>query len=227
MRRVNGDTNATSPFDVCEACDCHGHAATCDADTGACGPCLHDTVGERCQLCAAGFYGDASSGRADACRRCRCPLEPASNNFSPTCLAAMSVDASDDVRVDHYVCDQCPLGYEGEHCQRCAAGFYGEPDRLGGSCRPCDCSGNEEADVADFCDRRTGHCLRCRGHTAGPKCDVCRPAFYGDALKGTCKRRFFFLYFFSFSLLFSRCTFTHRTPRGSQLVGRDPNLGVV
>ena len=93
----------------CVACECNGHAATCDPGARTCSPCLHNTAGDRCQLCAPGYYGDATSGRPDACQRCRCPLEVTSNHFSPTCVST---------GVDSYVCDQCPTGYEGNHCQR-------------------------------------------------------------------------------------------------------------
>ena len=94
----------------CLACQCNGHAATCDPDDlTACSPCLHNTIGSQCESCATGYYGDARSGRPDACKRCRCPLELASNNFSPTCITTGP---------DNYICDQCPPGYEGHHCQR-------------------------------------------------------------------------------------------------------------
>jgi hypothetical protein len=93
----------------CLACQCNGHAATCDVnDLTSCSPCLHNTVGLQCDTCATGYHGDARSG--GMCKRCRCPLDsPSSNNFSPTCLTTGP---------DSYVCDQCPPGYEGNHCQR-------------------------------------------------------------------------------------------------------------
>ena len=103
------------PFD-CVKCNCNGHAATCDPLAGTCGACLHNTFGSNCQQCAPGFYGDATTGTTDACTRCRCPLEPASNNFSPTCAQSNSSSSASDAYA--YVCDQCPAGYEGDQCQR-------------------------------------------------------------------------------------------------------------
>lgn len=93
----------------CLACQCNGHAATCQVDDlTACSPCLHNAVGRQCDACASGYHGDARSG--GSCKRCRCPLDtPVTNNFSPTCLTTGP---------DTYVCDQCPPGYEGHHCQR-------------------------------------------------------------------------------------------------------------
>ena len=40
----------------------------------------------------------------------------------------------------------CPEGYEGLSCESCARGYYrDEYDRRGavGTCKPCDCNGNE------------------------------------------------------------------------------------
>lgn len=45
----------------------------------------------------------------------------------------------------------CRPGYTGDSCERCAPGYHGDPLTAGGSCRPCDCSGN-----GNSCDSRTG-----------------------------------------------------------------------
>lgn len=96
----------------CLPCNCTGHAASCHLETGRCSACLHNTVGERCQLCAPGYYGHAHNPHRspeEACAPCRCPLDAASNNFSPTCVTTGP---------DSYYCDRCPTGYEGHHCDR-------------------------------------------------------------------------------------------------------------
>ena len=91
---------------------CNGHAASCDLETGECGLCLHNTVGTNCERCLPGFYGNATLGRPDDCKRCACPLESPSNNFSPNCQSrGGSSDPSE------YVCTQCPEGYTGDHCE--------------------------------------------------------------------------------------------------------------
>ena len=83
---------------------------------------------------------------------------------------------------DEYVCDACPRGYAGSHCERyvrksigkqsnslffvpaeiprCANGYYGNPLKVGDTCKPCDCSGNANPYAPNWCDHRTGECLQ-------------------------------------------------------------------
>ncbi|MEE6464431.1 hypothetical protein FKM82_006256 [Ascaphus truei] len=80
------------------------------------------------------------------------------------------------------ICD-CPPGYAGLSCQECAAGYYREnlseidvrgPRPLIASCVPCQCSNHSE-----ICDPETGKCMSCRDHTAGHRCHICAPGYYG------------------------------------------------
>uniref|UniRef100_A0A673BIA3 Laminin, alpha 1 n=1 Tax=Sphaeramia orbicularis TaxID=375764 RepID=A0A673BIA3_9TELE len=135
--------------------------------------CSHNTTGPHCGQCLPGFYGDATEGGADDCRRCPCPLTESSNSFSPTCV----LESSGQV-----LCDQCQDGYTGMNCERCASGFYGNPQVVGGACVRCECNGNVDISEAGHCDTVTGECLRCLGNTGGHHCEVCRPGYYGDAI---------------------------------------------
>ncbi|XP_052864377.1 LOW QUALITY PROTEIN: laminin subunit alpha-1-like [Anopheles cruzii] len=146
---------------------CHGHAATCDLETGACAACLHHTVGTNCERCLAGFYGNATVGRVDDCRPCACPLPVAGNNFSPHCQAKGGEHGPGE-----YVCTQCPVGYTGDHCELCDDGYYGEPTEVGGQCRPCPCHGGP-------CNPRTGECIECMGFTEGWRCERCKTGYWG------------------------------------------------
>ena len=87
-------------------CDCHGHASTCDKETGVCQNCDHETTGKYCELCAPGYYGDARRGSPSDCQPCACPH--INNNFSPTC----------DVIGGQLVCTNCSQGYTGTRCER-------------------------------------------------------------------------------------------------------------
>ncbi|XP_066906769.1 laminin subunit alpha-1 [Halyomorpha halys] len=148
---------------ICTKCNCNGHSQTCDAITGQCGTCEHNTTGVQCERCIDGFYGDPSKGTPNDCRKCHCPLVQASNNFSPTCEA-------DNLG---YICTKCPVGYTGRHCEKCDAGYFGNPEELGSKCEPCNCNNGP-------CDHLTGQCLTCHGNTEGGKCDRCKPFHYGS-----------------------------------------------
>ena len=70
---------------------------------------------------------------------------------------------------------------------RCSNGYYGNPLSEGDFCKPCDCNGNADPYQSNWCDHRTGECLKCLGNTAGWKCDQCLEGHYGNPLSGECK----------------------------------------
>ncbi|XP_026099660.1 basement membrane-specific heparan sulfate proteoglycan core protein isoform X24 [Carassius auratus] len=147
---------------TCEKCDCHGHASGCDSDTGDCLNCLHNTVGRRCENCLPGFYGNPKTGDPQACRPCPCLGHSSSHPSScyldsdgqPTC--------------------ECPAGYTGRRCERCAPGYTGNP-QLGqrctqgngnGDCYRCDQSGSEGCSSNGIC--------RCKMNVEGSTCSTCK-----------------------------------------------------
>uniref|UniRef100_A0A668THK2 Uncharacterized protein n=1 Tax=Oreochromis aureus TaxID=47969 RepID=A0A668THK2_OREAU len=156
----------------CMQCECNDHATECDIN-GVCVACTHNTTGSHCDQCLQGFYGDATEGTTDDCQLCPCPLTEPSNRFSPTCV----LDPSGQV-----LCDQCKDGYTGTNCEKCASGFYGNPQVVGGTCIRCECNGNVDISEVGHCDTVTGECLRCLGNTAGRHCELCQPGYYGDAV---------------------------------------------
>ncbi|XP_014849228.1 PREDICTED: basement membrane-specific heparan sulfate proteoglycan core protein isoform X5 [Poecilia mexicana] len=112
----------------CELCDCNGHSDSCHPETGTCTSCLHNTQGDFCEQCAPGFFGDPTAGTPEDCQRCGCPHTDPDNQFSPTCESLGNGD---------YLCTSCQPGYTGQHCERCAEGYVGNPqDR--NKCRPND-----------------------------------------------------------------------------------------
>ncbi|XP_043920288.1 laminin subunit alpha-2 isoform X4 [Protopterus annectens] len=153
----------------CVPCQCHGHSDTCDRDTSVCQNCLHNTAGDHCERCAPGYYG-IITGSPDDCQPCACPLRIASNNFSPTCITEGP---------SSYRCTACPRGYEGQHCERCAAGFYGSPTIPGRSCQECEC--DFYGALPAPCDTVTGQC-QCIPGATGPRCDGCMHRHVRDGM---------------------------------------------
>ncbi|KOB63596.1 Laminin subunit alpha-1, partial [Operophtera brumata] len=113
--------------------------------------CTRGTGGPRCNICAAGHYGepDAPGG----CQACPCPSRAA--NFADACAMTSS---------GRLQC-LCKPGYTGVECESCAAGYY----RYGRGCAPCAC--DQRGAVSPRCDA-LGRCV-CRPHAAGDKCDMC------------------------------------------------------
>ncbi|XP_053096911.1 basement membrane-specific heparan sulfate proteoglycan core protein isoform X2 [Pangasianodon hypophthalmus] len=152
---------------TCEKCECHGHASSCDSETGACLQCQHHTVGPRCESCLVGFYGDPVTGGVHACRPCPC-FGPASGS-SETKSCYLDTDGQP-------TCNNCPVGYSGRRCERCAPGYTGNPEH-GQSCTPgsercqnCDQRGSEGCSSNGIC--------RCKMNVEGPSCSSCKPGAF-------------------------------------------------
>ncbi|XP_076784087.1 laminin subunit alpha-2 isoform X1 [Arvicanthis niloticus] len=168
-RRVNG----TIFGGICEPCQCFAHAEACDDITGECLNCKDHTGGPYCNECLPGFYGDPTRGTSEDCQPCACPLNIPSNNFSPTCHLDRSLGL---------ICDECPVGYTGPRCERCAEGYFGQPSIPGGSCQPCHCNDNLDFSIAGSCDSLSGSCLICKPGTTGRYCELCADGYFGDAV---------------------------------------------
>ncbi|XP_041356954.1 laminin subunit alpha-2-like isoform X2 [Gigantopelta aegis] len=167
---------------VCQSCNCHRHAETCDSLTGKCLNCLHNTMGDRCDRCIPGFYGDPRRGLSTDCKPCACPHPNSQANLIGGCVHKATPADSED-----YECLKCPVGQTGRHCEICMPGYYGKPDKLGGRCQPCQCSGNINLQVPGACDPVTGKCLRCSENTEGEFCEKCSSGYFGSALQGNCR----------------------------------------
>ena len=111
----------------CERCDCNGnidfnvnfsHKIThlsisqipesCDAATGECLKCLHNTGGDQCEHCLDGFFGDA---QVRSCQRCVCNQLGTNQEAGP--CDRITGQCPCHPNVQGLQCDQCaPLHYD-------------------------------------------------------------------------------------------------------------------
>ena len=61
----------------CERCECNSNAdpLDCDPIEGRCLRCLFNTAGRQCEMCAAGFYGDAITAKNCSGKLACCVLQ--------------------------------------------------------------------------------------------------------------------------------------------------------
>uniref|UniRef100_A0A2K6PNI1 Laminin subunit alpha-3 n=1 Tax=Rhinopithecus roxellana TaxID=61622 RepID=A0A2K6PNI1_RHIRO len=142
----------------CVPCNCNGHSNRCQDGSGICVNCQHNTAGEHCERCQEGYYGNAVHG---SCRACPCPH---TNRFATGCVVN-----GGDVRCS------CKAGYTGTQCERCAPGYFGNPQKFGGSCQPCSCNSNGQL---GSCDPLTGAHLPLT--VAPTDCDSCVMTLLND-----------------------------------------------
>ncbi|KAM4703377.1 multiple epidermal growth factor-like domains protein 8 [Rhinophrynus dorsalis] len=96
-------------------CGCNFHS-TCKSGPGICDVCQDWTKGEQCQECQLGSFGSAI--QKPGCQECAC------NNHGTAELGYCDQESG--------VCF-CSDNTQGEHCDTCAPGYYGDP-RNGGTC---------------------------------------------------------------------------------------------
>ncbi|XP_004421058.1 PREDICTED: laminin subunit alpha-3 isoform X1 [Ceratotherium simum simum] len=139
----------------CVPCNCNGHSNRCQDGSGICINCQHNTAGDHCERCKEGHYGNAIQG---SCSVCPCPH---SNSFATGCV----------VTGKNVKCS-CKPGYTGTQCERCAPGYFGNPQKFGGSCQPCSCNNNGQL---GSCDPVTGDCINQepKDGSPGEECDDC------------------------------------------------------
>ncbi|XP_070542660.1 laminin subunit alpha-like isoform X2 [Ptychodera flava] len=156
-------------FGVCVPCECNGHSAECDVNTGQCLNCLHSTTGFNCELCSDGYYGDATQGTAEDCQECPCS--------PPKSMTTLCSEIEGVV-----TCLNCSEGHIGPLCDQCEPFYYGEPQLPDGYCSPCECNGN-----SDTCDGTTGQCVNCLSDTTGFNCEKCIDGKFGNASLQNCQ----------------------------------------
>uniref|UniRef100_A0A8C4PMG7 Laminin subunit beta-2 n=1 Tax=Equus asinus asinus TaxID=83772 RepID=A0A8C4PMG7_EQUAS len=191
-------------------CDPQGSLSSeCNPHGGQC-LCKPAVVGHRCDLCAPGYYGFGPTG----CQACQCSPEGALSSLCegtsgqcpcrpgafglrcdrcqrgqwgfPSCQPCVCNGHADECDTHTGTCLGCRDHTGGEHCERCIAGFYGDP-RLpyGGQCRPCPCpeGPGSRQHFATSC-HQDGYSRQivchCRAGYRGLRCEACAPGHFGD-----------------------------------------------
>uniref|UniRef100_A0A8C3R6C4 Laminin subunit gamma 3 n=1 Tax=Cyanoderma ruficeps TaxID=181631 RepID=A0A8C3R6C4_9PASS len=159
------------PVQPCEPCQCHGNVdlnavGNCDPVSGRCLRCLYNTMGEHCERCRPGFYGDAlAASPAGKCAPCDC--NP--NGSDPR------LEGCDPATGQCH----CLPHVTGRACGQCQPGYYGLEPTVG--CKSCEChpTGSRESG----CHMLTGQCP-CQPGVTGRKCDRCQHGFFGFSARG-------------------------------------------
>ncbi|KAK2819369.1 hypothetical protein Q5P01_024930 [Channa striata] len=155
----------------CQPCPCPDRSSCAQiAATGqvVCTNCPTGQTGMRCQMCEDGYYGDplGQSGADRPCIKCDC------NG---------NVDFNAVGICDHITgrCLKCLGHTEGDHCQHCQQGFYGNPlNRTAGQkCKPCSCNPAGTSGHVNDCHPQTGNC-QCLNHVSGWDCSYCEVGFF-------------------------------------------------
>lgn len=94
------------------------------------------------------------------------------NGLCERCNCSNNVDLSRSGNCDSFTgkCLRCLYETDGEHCEYCRDGFYG--DAFSQHCQQCDCDVLGTNGVIQFCDRYTGQCP-CLKNVEGIRCDQC------------------------------------------------------
>ncbi|XP_049813403.1 laminin subunit gamma-1-like isoform X2 [Schistocerca nitens] len=174
-----GNALQGSVFD-CMPCPCpNGGPCLYNGSNIVCLECPAGYTGPRCNICEDGYYGDPDgiNGPVMSCQPCECN---GNIDFNDTgnCNATTGV------------CLKCIFNTEGEQCERCSQGFYGNAiASIKGNCTPCHCNklGTLQSLTDDtICDHLTGQCP-CKPHVTGRDCDTCEDGYFNIKSSKVCE----------------------------------------
>lgn len=126
--------------------------------------CPAQYTGRTCQQCARG-HARPSRDPADPCVECNCN------------------DLTLDCDVNTGICINCTGNSEGVNCERCQAGYYGDPTQAI-PCLPCQCP-TLESSFSPTCFLDTdllATCDSCAPGYTGRNCETCMDGFFGNPM---------------------------------------------
>ena len=164
----------------CRPCPCpntkesgHSFADRCTLDPVTLEPiceCYPEYAGNKCDVCEDNYFGNPEIP-GGSCKLCNC-----SDNWKE--------DSEGNCDSSTGVCLQCIYNTEGDHCEYCEPGYYG--DAVNDVCKACVCD-LLGTDPNQFdCDRFTGDC-HCLTNVEGKSCDRCIDNHWGIARGEGCE----------------------------------------
>ncbi|NWI15207.1 LAMA2 protein, partial [Crypturellus soui] len=154
---TNGSVSGTSPQAyLIEKCDCPlGYS------------------GLSCELCSSGFY--------------RLPPSPAGGSPARslgTCVVCQCHGHSNMCDPETSICQNCQHNTAGDHCERCALGFYGVVQGSPNDCQPCACplptSSNNFSPSCIAKGPNDYLCTACPPGYEGQYCERCSSGYTGN-----------------------------------------------
>ncbi|KAE8752609.1 hypothetical protein FOCC_FOCC000731 [Frankliniella occidentalis] len=169
--------NPDQPGGSCNLCNCSKNVdvsrpGNCDHRTGECLHCLFDTEGFNCEVCKAGYYGDAVNQR---CIACVCNVLGTNQTIGPCdgktgqcpCLPNVVGLSCDECKPNHWKIAS------GQGCEACDCDPTGSDET---QCNPVRCyNSSKKLDICD-CQKR----CKCRPGYGGRKCDQCEANSWGN-----------------------------------------------
>ncbi|NXE48976.1 LAMA2 protein, partial [Casuarius casuarius] len=129
--------------------------------------------GLSCELCSSGFY--------------RLPSSPAGRTSAQslgTCVVCQCHGHSNMCDPETSICQNCQHNTAGDHCERCALGFYGVVQGSPDDCQPCACplsmSGNNFSPSCVAEGPSDYRCTACPPGYEGQYCERCSSGYTGN-----------------------------------------------
>ncbi|XP_063686656.1 laminin subunit gamma-1-like isoform X2 [Bolinopsis microptera] len=162
----------------CKKCQCpeadRSFSNTCEIQDGSfvCTNCTLGHAGDRCEVCADGFFGEPSYDNPNqVCTECTC-----NDNIDP--------DAENNCNTITGQCLKCIGNTAGRYCEECARGYFGDAIDAK-NCAKCDCDPDGSNNMY-LCDIENGQC-DCKPNVVGHRCDSCKPGYYDLASGDGCE----------------------------------------
>lgn len=165
-------TGRFGPSKPCQICECNQNIdpnaiGNCNTTTGECLRCIHNTGGQRCEVCLPGYYGNALVLPKGDCKKCQC-FPPGTDDFNGEPICDQTTGAC-----------KCKSHVIGTNCDQCENGFFNILSTEG--CQNCNC--DPIGSYNQSCDLYTGQCY-CRPGVTGLRCDHCEARKYGFSTEG-------------------------------------------